>query len=90
MKAAIAKILLIVMLCGMIVTMCASCGNKAIIDTKWTYNVAYITIGNDTVKVEVASWRDYSDGDQIQVVDKNGYVWLSNSTNIVLVRVPEE
>lgn len=90
MKTAIAKILLMVMLCGMIVIMCASCGNKDLFDTKWTYNVAYITIGNDTVKVEVASWRDYSDGDQIQVVDKNGYVWLSNSTNIVLVRVPEE
>ena len=62
------------------------CGNKMLIDTRYTYNVAYITIGDETIKVEIDSWRDYRDGDQIQVVAKDGKVDLSNSTNIALVK----
>lgn len=79
-------IIMFIVLLIIIFSPLVSCGNKALIDTKYTYNTAYITIGNETIKVEISSWRDYSDGDQIQVVAKDGTVYLSNSTNIVLVK----
>ena len=31
----------------------ASCGNKMLIDTRYTYNMAYITIGDEIIKVKL-------------------------------------
>ena len=79
-------IILFIILLIFVLTFLVSFGNKMLIDTRYTYNMAYITICDETIKVEIDSWRDYSDGDQIQVVAKDGKVYLSNSTNIVLVK----
>ena len=79
-------IIVFIILLIFVLTLLVSCGNKMLIDTRYTYNMAYITIGDETIKVEIDSWRDYSDGDQIQVVAKDGKVYLSNSTNIGLVK----
>lgn len=60
-------------------------GNKQILDFTYTFDYAYIQLPNgEIIEGEVESWRDYEDGDQIQVtIDGNTY--LVHSSNIVLV-----
>lgn len=78
--------LCVVVLVVIVLSFTVSCGNYSMIDTKFSYTHAYIKVGDEWIKVEVDSWRDYSDGDQLQVVDTDGNVWLSSSNNIVLVK----
>ena len=56
-------------------------------DGVYTFDYAYISYGDGTVeKVEVASWRDYEDSDQIQITSTDGTVYLVHSENCVLVK----
>lgn len=62
------------------------CGcNRAIVDTVYKYDHAMLTLPNgDVVEGKVQSWRDYEDGDQIQVkIDDQ--VYLVHSSDIVLI-----
>ena len=68
----ITGIIVFIVLLIFILSPLTSCGNKMLIDTQYTYNVAYITIGDETIKVEIDLQCDYRDGDQIQVVAKDG------------------
>jgi major membrane immunogen (membrane-anchored lipoprotein) len=79
--------ILVVLLFITIATMVAltSC-NQQILDTTYTFNKAYITIGNETIKVDVKSWKDYDDSDQIQVETKDGTVYFGHASNIILVK----
>lgn len=62
------------------------CGNRQLFDTTYTYNKAVVCLPNgEVVSGNVDSWRDYEDGDQIQVVI-NGTVYLVHSSNIVLIK----
>lgn len=54
-------------------------------DNKNTFRVAYVKVGPDYRKVSVASWRDWDDGDVVQVTDKRGVVYLTNYSNVVLL-----
>lgn len=64
----------------------ASCGNKDMIDTVYTYDYAYIQMPDgNVVQGKVENWRDYSDGDQIQV-KINGNIYLVHSSKIVLIK----
>lgn len=64
----------------------ASC-NYQVIDLNYKFDYAYISYGDGTVeKIKVASWRDYEDGDQIQVTSTDGTVYLVHSENCVLVK----
>jgi hypothetical protein len=60
------------------------CGNKTVLDTKYTFNKAKIYIGNEVIELEVAQWKDYDDSDQIQIIDKNGKVYLTHASNVLL------
>lgn len=69
------------------VALCAGlCGcNKQIIDLTYAYNYAYIDIpGGDVVEGPIQSWKDYEDGDQIQV-KINDVVYLTDTTRCILV-----
>lgn len=35
--------------------------------------------------IEIKSWRDYENSDQIQVIDKDGVVYLVHACNIALI-----
>lgn len=60
-------------------------GNKEIIDMTYDYSRAIISLPNgETIEGEVQSWRDYEDGDQIQVKISNK-TYLVHSSNIVLI-----
>ena len=74
---AIAILMLVPMLCG--------CWNYQMFDTTFTFDYAYISLPNDEcVEGEVQKWRDYEDGDQIQVTI-NGITYLTDTTRAVLV-----
>lgn len=77
----IGTFLLVVALCVSLV----ACGNRQLLDTTYTYDRAIISLPNgEVVDGKIQSWRDYEDGDQIQVV-VDGKTYLVHSSNIVLI-----
>ena len=62
-----------------------ACGNMQMVDTTWNYNKAVISLPDGTiVEGNVESWRDYADGDQIQV-KIDGVTYLVHSGDVVLI-----
>lgn len=62
-----------------------ACSNRQIIDTTYQYDKAVVSLPNGTViEGKVQSWKDYEDGDQIQV-KIDGITYLVHSTNVVLI-----
>lgn len=61
------------------------CGNKQILDTKWTFTNATIVVGDKAIEVEVDSWRDYKDDTTIQITAKDGTVYLTDIKNVLMV-----
>jgi hypothetical protein len=69
-----------------VVLLLSGCGNKQIFDTTYTFNRAIIELPNgDIIEGKVDSWRDYEDGDQIQVVIE-GKTYLVHSSKIALIK----
>lgn len=63
----------------------SGCGNRQLFDTTYTFNEAIISMPDGSVvSGKVSSWRDYEDGDQMQVVI-DGTTYLVHSSNIVLM-----
>lgn len=63
-----------------------SCTNKQVFDTTYRFDKAVIYIGGEWRTVQVDSWKDFEDGDQIQVKDKDGNVYLVHSSNVTLIK----
>ena len=70
-----------------LVTM-TSC-NYDMVDTTYTWDTAIITQGGKTVIVEVEQWKDY-EGEQLQIIAKDGTIILTSSYNCMLVRNGED
>lgn len=63
-----------------IIFLLTSC-NKQIIDLNYDFHYAIIDgIG----KIEITTWNDYAQSDMIQITDKNGTVYLTHSSNVIL------
>lgn len=59
--------------------------NKQVFDTTYSYDRAILSLPNgEVIDGKVTSWKDYEDGDQIQV-KINGVSYLVHSSNIVLI-----
>ena len=55
--------------------------NQQIIDLNYSFKYATIEgIG----KIEISSWKDYENSDMMQVTSKDGTVYLTHSSNIIL------
>lgn len=81
MKKVIAILLMVILL-----VILSSCGNRQVgIDRNQTFTKAYIKLGNEWKIVSVKAWRDFKDGDEVQIVTDSGEVYLSHYSNIVLV-----
>lgn len=83
---AVFTVVFILFIIGML---CISCfpqvaGNKSWIDTQYKFTKAYITTGDGVLEVEVKKWNDY-EGEQIQIISKDGTVYLVSSFNTILV-----
>lgn len=80
MKKILAALILMVMMVTMV-----GCGNVQVIDTKWDFDTAIITVGNEVKTVKVDKWKDY-EGGVVQVIDKDGNVYMTSYTNMVLIQ----
>lgn len=60
--------------------------NKQIFDLNYEFNRAYIKVGEEWKDVAIKSWRDYDDGEQIQIILMDGTVILTNSFNCILYK----
>ena len=81
--AAVIAILILIAV-GIFVMFNGGC-NRQIVDVKYRFDKAMIKMPDGTCKtVNVKSWRDYQDGDQIQVIDRVGNVYLGHACNIML------
>lgn len=79
MKKVIALLLLLCML------LCTACGNRSLFDTTYTFNRAIISLPDGSfIQGTVESWRDYDDGDQLQVTI-DGVTYLTHASNVVLI-----
>lgn len=59
--------------------------NKQLIDTTQAYDRAILYLPNgEVIEGKVTSWKDFEDGDQIQI-KIDGRTYLSHSSNVVLI-----
>lgn len=74
------KVLVGILLSTILVTGCGY--NKQILDLDYNFNTAIIeNIG----EVKVSSWKDFDTSDMIQVTDTDGNVYLTHSSNVILM-----
>lgn len=75
------KFISLLLICTLFLTGC----NYQVMDLTYSYNYAYISLPNgECVEGKVDSWKDFEDGDQIQVVI-DGVTYLTDTTRCVLV-----
>ena len=80
------KIILIVMMLIVGLVTFSACGNRQVgIDTAQSFNKAYIKLGDEWQTITVKAWRDFDNGDEIQVVASDGTVYLTHYSNMILV-----
>lgn len=60
--------------------------NKTIVDTTYTFDKAVLNLGEEYITINVKSWTDYQDGNQIRVTSTDGTVYLVHSSNITLIK----
>lgn len=79
------KIFALILVITIIVSLLVGCGNKTLIDTTYSFERAILILPNgEVIEGKVQTWKDYADGDQIQV-KINGETYLVHSSNIVLI-----
>lgn len=78
------KIFAILVLVVLMVVL-TGCGNRDMFDTVYIYDEAVLSMADGTIiRGKVENWRDYEDGEQIQV-KIDGVTYLVNSVNITLI-----
>lgn len=58
--------------------------NKQMVDLNLKFNKAYVKVGNEWVDLDIKTWTDYEDGEQIQLKLKDGTVMIVHSANCIL------
>ena len=78
------KIALIIFLVIILVS-CTGCYNKQLFDTTYHYDRAIVYLPNgEIVEGRVSSWKDFDDGDSIQV-KIDGKMYLTHISNVCLI-----
>ena len=78
------KLLAAILALGMALSL-AGCGNRQMIDLTYAYKYAIISLPNgEIVEGKVESWKDFEDGDQLQVTI-DGVTYLVHATDAVLM-----
>jgi hypothetical protein len=73
-------IIIVIGLAG-ILTAC----NYEIVEFEYTFDYAIINLGGEYKKIAISSWTDY-EGEQLQIKDKHGNVYLTSSYNCTLIK----
>lgn len=76
---------LILILALFVGTVSLSGCNKQIFDFDFTFDHAYLKIGEEWKVLEIASWRDY-EGEQYQIKLKDGTTMVVSSVYCILYR----
>lgn len=58
--------------------------NKQIFDLNQEFNYAIIERCDGEQVIEIVSWKDYENSDTIQFTDKDGRVWYTHSSKVIL------
>ena len=70
---------------GIAAALCG-CGNLDMLDMNYTFDTAVIRWPDGTVKeIKIKQWCDY-EGEQIQIIGKDGKTYLVSMNNAVLIR----
>ena len=70
---------------GLLIVGVTGCGNMQVMDTTYSFEKAILSLPNgEVIEGEVQSWRDFEDGDQIQV-KIDGKQYLTHISNVVLI-----
>lgn len=59
--------------------------NKQVVDLDYRFDKAICNIGGETKEIKLRSWKDY-DGEQLQLIDKEGNKYLVSSFNCTLIK----
>jgi len=59
-------------------------GNKTFLDTKCKYTKAITSINGEKLEIDIDTWNDY-EGEQLQIIGKDGKVYLVSSFNTMLI-----
>lgn len=81
----IIEIIAILIIAGVIFLLLTGCGNKDIFDTNHTYHKAICNIGGEYKEIRIKQWKDY-DGEQLQIIGKDGNTYLVSSINCTLIK----
>lgn len=74
------KLLFIFGACTVLLTGC----NKQMFDLDYGFHEAYIIDMDETIKIK--SWCDYDNSDMIQFTDTDGKVYMTHSSNVILMK----
>lgn len=78
------KILALILAFLMVVSI-SGCGNREFFDTTYAFYYAMIALPDgEILKGKVDSWRDFDDGDQLQVTI-DGVTYLTHAANVILM-----
>ena len=77
------KTIILITLITLLITLTAC--NKTMLDTNYTFDKAIIQKGDKEIIVDIESWKDYDDGEQLQLELTDGSVILVSSYNTILV-----
>jgi len=81
----VAIVLVLLIVAGLVIYWETTHGNRRLIDTKYRFDRAVISLPNgEVVDGKVSSWLDYNDSDVVQVTI-NGKTYLTHYSNVCLI-----
>ena len=83
---------IIVMMIGlMLITTGCSFKGYDWVDTNYHFNKAYISMPDgEVIEVDIKSWSDSEDGEQLTITSTDGTRYMVNSVNCILVEENED
>jgi len=78
-------LIIIIAIATLFLTGCNCGGNREILEMNYTFDYAECYLNDEYVKYEIKKWSDY-DGEQIQIVAKDGKTYLVSMNYCRLVK----
>lgn len=85
MKLSKKQIIAIILLIILVLVTMTGCGNYQGLDFDYEYDKAICKIGNEVKDITLKSWTDY-EGEQLQLKDNEGNIYLVSSINCTLIK----
>jgi len=75
----------IILLLTVVTMLCVVSCNYQVVDLTYNFDYAYIKLPTgEVIEGEVQAWRDYEDGDQLQITI-NDVTYLTHASNVCLI-----